>query len=107
MPRGDLHAVAVELQRAALAAVEPSATVRRHIRREGDALAIANHRYDLCDYARVFVVGGGKAAVPMAAAISDMLSDRLTKGVIVTKYGHAISQSPIPALRILIFLSWC
>jgi len=93
--------VAVELQRAALAAVEPSAAVRRHVRCDGDVLAVAGHHYHLCDYARVFVVGGGKAAVPMAAAIAAILGDRLTEGVVVTKYGHTIAQSPIPDLQII------
>ena len=86
----DLRAVATELQQAALAAVEPAAAVRRHVRREGDApiLRVADRRYDLSSYERVFVVGGGKAAVPMAAAIADVLGGRLTGGVVVTKYGH-------------------
>ncbi len=101
MSEAGLRAVATELQRAALAAVEPAAAVRRHVRREGDALIVADHRYDLRDYERVFVIGGGKAAVPMAAAVADILGDRLTTGVIVTKYGHIISQSPIPNLQTL------
>ncbi|MDY6878021.1 MAG: glycerate-2-kinase family protein, partial [Chloroflexota bacterium] len=93
-----LHAVATELQQAALAAVEPAAAVRRHVRREKDALIVAGQRYDLRAYERVFVVGGGKAAVPMAAAMADILGGRLAEGVIVTKYGHTILQSPIARL---------
>jgi len=85
----DLRAIAIELQQAALAAVEPAAAVRRHIRREGDALVVAGRGYDLSDYERVFVVGGGKAAVPMATAIADILGERLTESIVVTKYGHA------------------
>jgi glycerate 2-kinase len=85
----DLRAAAIELQQAALAAVEPAAAVHRHVRREGDALVVAGQRYDLRHYERVFVVGGGKAAVPMAAAIADVLGERLTDGVVVTKYGHS------------------
>jgi glycerate 2-kinase len=84
----NLHAAAIELQRAALAAVEPAAAVRRCVRREGDALFVADQRYDLGDYERVFVVGGGKAAVPMAAAIADILGESVTEGVVVTKYEH-------------------
>ncbi|MCK4314849.1 MAG: glycerate kinase [Anaerolineae bacterium] len=99
----DLRAVATELQQAALAAVEPGAAVHRHVRREGDEpiLKVASRRYDLRDYERVFVVGGGKAAVPMAAAIADILGERLAEGVIVTKYGHTILQSSIPNLQII------
>jgi glycerate 2-kinase len=88
VPDKDLRAVASELRRAALAAVEPAAAVNRHVHRDGDILVVAGRCYDLTDYERVFVVAGGKAAVPMAAAIVGMLGDRLTAGVVVTKYGH-------------------
>jgi glycerate 2-kinase len=88
-----LDAALIELQRAALAAVDPAAAVRRHVRREGDVLVVAGQRYDLGEYARVLVAGGGKAAVPMAAAIGEILGDRLAEGVVVTKYGHARGRS--------------
>jgi hydroxypyruvate reductase len=101
MPGRDLRADAHKLQLAALAAVEPAAAVRRHVRREGDVLIVAARRYDLRDYARVFVVGGGKAAAPMAVAIADILGERLTEGIAVTKYGHATPPSPAPNLQIL------
>jgi glycerate 2-kinase len=96
----DLRAVAAALQQAALAAVEPAAAVHRYVQREGDVLIVADRRYDLRDYERVFVLGGGKAAAPMATAIADTLANRLTAGAIVTKYGYgktprSKAQSPI------------
>jgi hydroxypyruvate reductase len=94
MPGQDLHAVAGELQRAALAAVEPAAAVHRHVRRQGDVLIVADRRYDLRDYERIFAVGGGKAAVPMAATVASILGDFLTASAIVTKYGHVRSLQP-------------
>jgi hydroxypyruvate reductase len=103
MPGQDLYAVAGELQRAALAAVEPAAAVHRHVRRQGDALFVADRRYDLCDYERVFAVGGGKASVPMAAAVAEIVGDRLTAGVIVTKHGHTpTSNLQLPTSRLQI-----
>jgi glycerate 2-kinase len=96
MPGRDLRAVATALQQAALAAVEPAAAVHRYLWREGDALIVADQHYDLRDYEHVFVVGGGKAAVPMATAIADTLADRLTAGAIVTKYGHGKTKKPKP-----------
>ena len=84
----DLRVAANELQRAALAAVDPEAAVHRHVHREGDALFVANRRYDLRDHRRVFVLGGGKAVMPMTTAITDLLGEHLTQGVAVTKYGH-------------------
>jgi hydroxypyruvate reductase len=98
----DLRAVATQLQQAALTAVEPSAAVHRCVHRERDALVIADRCYDLATYERVFVVAGGKAAVPMTVAIVDTLDDRLTAGVVVTKYGHVPQeQPPIPDLQII------
>ncbi|HDQ70766.1 MAG TPA: glycerate kinase [Chloroflexi bacterium] len=96
-----LRDVAGELQRAALAAVDPEAAVRRHLRRAGDALLIGERRYNLSDYERVFVVGGGKASVPMAKAAVEVLGKRLTEGVIVAKYGHAGSLPSTPRLQFI------
>jgi len=102
MPELDLGAAAVALQQAALAAVEPAAAVRQHVRREGDALIAAERRYDLERYERVFVVGGGKAAVPMAAAIADLLDGRLSAGAVVTKYGHSEGvRHPASSVQVL------
>ncbi|MEE8389907.1 MAG: glycerate kinase [Anaerolineae bacterium] len=101
MPSRDLHAIATELQRAALAAVEPAAAVRRHVHREGDVLVIADRRYDLAAYERVFVVAGGKAAVPMTAAVEDILGDCLTAGVAVTKYGSPSLDLQSPNLQVV------
>lgn len=89
MPKRTPHAVASELQQAALDAVDPATGIKRHVRREGDDLLVAGHRYRLGDYERVFVIGGGKAAAPMMAATAEILKERLDQGVLVTKYGHA------------------
>ena len=76
------------VQRAALAAVEPGAAVRRHLRLRGDLLTVADHTYNLGTVERVWVVGGGKAAVAMTAALHTILGERLTGGLVVTKYGY-------------------
>ncbi|MBI2358545.1 MAG: glycerate kinase, partial [Deltaproteobacteria bacterium] len=34
------------------------------------------------------VVGCGKAAAPMTAAVEDVLGDRISRGIVVTKYGY-------------------
>ena len=96
MTNRDLRTAAYQLQRAALAAVEPGAAVRRHLHRKGDRLTIADQSYDLHDYERVFVVAGGKAALPMYAALADILADRLTAGIVVTKSPTLIPKSQFP-----------
>ncbi|MER3515139.1 MAG: glycerate kinase, partial [Chloroflexota bacterium] len=42
---------------------------------------------------RVFIVGGGKAAAPMAAASAAILGERLTGGLVITKYGHTLKDT--------------
>ncbi len=46
---------------------------------------------------RVFLVAAGKAAWKMAAAAARTLGETVTKGIVVTKYGHA--EGPIPRIK--------
>jgi hydroxypyruvate reductase len=80
------------VQEAALAAVEPGAAVRRQVQLEGSRLTIAGQTYDLAEFERIWVVGCGKAATAMAAALYGIVGDQLSGGVVVTKYGHADSS---------------
>jgi glycerate 2-kinase len=81
--------VMLAVQQAALDAVNPGSAVKSHVLREGKGLVIAGQSYDLDGADRIWVVGGGKAAVPMTAALYDILGERLSGGLVVTKYGHA------------------
>ncbi len=74
---------------AALRAVDPREAVHRHLRRTGDALIVGQQAYHLDQIGRVIVVGGGKAAAPMAAALHESLADRISAGAVVVKYGHS------------------
>lgn len=68
-----------------LRAVDPAAAVRRQVSRQGDALVVPGRTYNLAAYRHVCVVGGGKASVPMATALSAILGDRVTAGHINTR----------------------
>jgi hydroxypyruvate reductase len=76
------------VQRAALAVVDPGAAVRRHVRHHSNLLSVGGQDYDLAGVERVWVVGGGKAATAMVAALYEILGSRLHGGLVVTKYGH-------------------
>lgn len=73
---------------AAVESVEPGAAVRRHLKRVGDRLTLADQTYDLTSFRRVRVVGAGKAGAPMAAAIESILADRLEDGLVIVKEGY-------------------
>ncbi|MFA5206563.1 MAG: DUF4147 domain-containing protein [Lentisphaeria bacterium] len=86
----------MHLIQAALAAVEPGAAVRVAVGRDGDVLSVAGHAYNLRDYDRVFLAGGGKAGAPMAQALAAILGDRLTAGWVNVKEGH-LARGTVPA----------
>ncbi len=75
---------------AAVAAVEPQAAVRRVMRRRGTLLRIGPHTYRLDRIRHIFVLGGGKAAAPMAAAVEAILGERITAGTVTVKYGYTL-----------------
>ncbi len=77
MPNVTLRAHADEIVRRSIAAVLPDAAVRRALARETLT-------------GRVVLVSVGKAAWQMANAAIDCLGARVSAGVVVTKYGHAM-----------------
>lgn len=73
---------------AAVAAVEPAAAVRAHLRREGTRLTVGGWTHDLAPGGRVIVVGAGKASAAMAQAVEGILGEHLSGGVVVVKHDH-------------------
>jgi len=76
----------------ALEAVDPIKAIHARVRREGDLLHVGTCQggltYDLAQYRHVYVVGGGKAGAAMAAALEELLGERLTAGAVNVKYAH-------------------
>lgn len=69
----------------ALQAVEPATAVHRHLRRNGSTFTIGTRAYNLRDYARIFVVGAGKASVAMLHAVMEILRDDMSAAAIIVK----------------------
>ena len=78
----------------ALSAVDPSKILKDRIRIERDRLLIkeedSERIFDLNGVHKIFLVGTGKASNSMAQAIEEIFGDRITRGVITTKYGHLL-----------------
>lgn len=100
-----VRALLGRLLTAALRAVDPGGAVRRAVRRTGPVLQVGGRRYDLREYERVAVVGAGKAAARMAAALEDAIGigkpggPALAGGLVVAKYGHTIPTKTITVLE--------
>lgn len=73
---------------AALAAVDPRNAVLQVLRRDGDRLTVGDRHYDLRQFARIFVIGAGKAGAPMTQAVEQVLGDRITAGIVAVKTDH-------------------
>lgn len=86
--RADLAAIF----QAALGRVDPYQMIVDHLRLEGSRLVASfegvSHEENLDRYDRVMVLGAGKAAARMARAIEQVLGERISGGLVVTKYGH-------------------
>jgi glycerate 2-kinase len=72
---------------AALAAVNPFDAIQNHLRLEGENLVIEDRVINLTNK-DIRCVAVGKASVPMARSIHELLGSRISQGLVVTKYEH-------------------
>ncbi len=94
-PLDEMKRMAKTIFTKALSAVNPSKILKDRIRIDRDRLLIktgtnSEKVFDLKGVEKIFLVGTGKAASPMAKAIEEIFEDRITRGIITTKYGHLL-----------------
>jgi len=94
-PLDEMKRMAKAIFKKALSAVDPSRILKERIRIEKDRLFIKTDRnseksFELKGVEKIFLVGTGKAAGAMAQAIEEIFDDRITRGIITTKYGHRL-----------------
>lgn len=96
---------------AGLDAVRPPGLIQGNCRLEGKVLEIQGDRYDLNHYERIFVLGSGKAAVPMASELESLLGDLIYAGVVISPRCEGVgleriacieSDHPIPTQKSLL-----
>jgi glycerate 2-kinase len=79
----DLHRAAREIFAETLKSVDAKMAVRRAVRLEGSRLHLLDETFDLADArTKIYSVAIGKAARPMASALTDILGNHLTAGVL-------------------------
>jgi hydroxypyruvate reductase len=81
---------AITIFRSGVDAVDPVRAIRKHVRVQGDRLAVGESIYDLNVFKNIYVIGAGKASAAMAQAIEELFGERLKSGYINVKYGHAL-----------------
>ena len=95
LPASPIRPLVTRMLTQALNASHAGKALRRTIQKDGERLTIGSRQYDLRDYERVVVVGAGKASATMARAIEPLLGRRLDSGLVIVKYGHAVSTTRI------------
>jgi len=95
---------AIDFFKKGLESIDSYNLVRNQIRLNDNILScndINNNQqtFDLNNYEKVIVVGAGKASSGMARAIEELLEDKLSEGIIVTKFGFISSLNKIQLLE--------
>jgi glycerate 2-kinase len=80
---------AVDILDHGLIAADPYRATQELVSLKGDQLRVGNLSLDLRQYERVFVFGAGKATLPIAQALEDILGSRITGGLVVLKKGNS------------------
>ena len=86
---------------AALAEVDPALVIQGNLCRDGSRLILTDHEINLDDFNRIILLSIGKAALPMALSLENLIGSRLTEGHILTKQGkHKLPARKRELLRI-------
>jgi glycerate-2-kinase len=86
----DPKQTAIDIFLAGVESVKPDVLIRRSVNYENNILTINNKSIDLSGKGNLYVIGAGKASVLMAKELESILEDKITGGLIVTKYGHSV-----------------
>src|SRR5207245_213103 len=86
---------ALAILHAGLTAADPATAVRWHVRIDGSTLTAGDRKYDLDRFGNILVLGAGKASAMMAAALEQLLGERITTGWVNVKYGHTAPTSRV------------
>ena len=92
-----LRADALDILEHGLAAADPYLAIKDQVRLEGHRLTIRGVPFDLRALDRVLFLGAGKASLPIAQALEEILGDRLAAGVVVCKHGQTGALTRIRA----------
>lgn len=81
----ELGSHASEILTHAIQAVDPYDCVYNQVHVDGDRLIVGNKAISLRKFERIFLIGFGKAAVPMALACIDRLDEKIHQAHVITK----------------------
>lgn len=90
MQQQEIH----QIIQATLKAVDPQEAVLRHASVRDSQLWVGGKAYHLVGK-DIRLVAVGKAAVPMSAGVGGLMGGQISRGLVITKYGHGDSHLPM------------
>jgi hydroxypyruvate reductase len=84
---------ACEILAKSIHAVDPYKCVYNQIQMDGQLLYIGEKVLSIAQFKRIFLIGFGKAAVPMAKAVIDRLGQKITQASVITKDDKFLSEN--------------
>jgi len=91
--------IAINSLNAALEAADPKSIIKSKVKVKGNTLKVDNLSFDLGEFKRVLVVGGGKACGSMAETLEEILGDRIKEGAVNVPYASPPYQTRIVKLQ--------
>ncbi len=79
----------------ALLAVDPLICTKNMLELQGEELEVQNTTVNLQDFDNIHLIGVGKAVLPMASAVKEILKDRIGSGFLIAKHKHAEIQEKL------------
>lgn len=90
------HDLALACVEAGIDAARPGRLAAAELDLDGDDLRVGDGTYDLGTFDELLVVGGGKASDRLAAALEDLLGDRIDGGAVVVPDAAGDGAADIP-----------
>ena len=84
----DLRQNARKIWESSLSASNPETCITRHLNVSANAISVGGTTFPTSG--KLIVIGAGKAASRMAQVVEELLGDRISAGLVVTKYGHGL-----------------
>jgi glycerate 2-kinase len=82
--------IAVDMISAAVKAADPTESVKRCVKRDGDTLFICDKAFSLKEHKKLLLFSVGKASTPMASAFENIIKP--DGGLVITKLGSEIGH---------------
>ena len=83
------RAVVLDVIENAIRAVNPYDIVKKMVRIENERkLIVGELNYDLSTVGNIYVIGAGKATLPIAQVLDEILGEHIKKGVVIVKKGQ-------------------